>query len=244
MRTKDLRHLIEKKRIEISSFLRDIEIEKSEISPNLYDEKSASDVHVKLDILSLYDKFLIYKKNTIEIRTYQKYETVKTILAEFIKHYKKGRIYIPDIDKQFWDSFTKYLSVQKNHAVTTINKYQSCLNSFFEYLAEDLRLILDGRHRKFKIISRKKESESKVILFKEHIGKLIKWKPADKRYEIVRDYFLFLVFTGIRYSDMVRVNKSFVKNNSLSFTMFKTSTYVSVPLHTQAKKYWKSIITT
>jgi len=46
--------------------------------------------------------------------------------------------------------------------------------------------------------------------------------------------FLFQIFTGIRYSDLININKSCVKNNSLSFTMWKVNKVVTIPLHSYA----------
>jgi integrase len=104
-----------------------------------------------------------------------------------------------------------------------------------DYVTKDLKIIDNLSYREFEKVSRSRESETKVVLLKEHIRKIIKYNPPTERFKIVKDLFLFQIFTGIRYSDLERVTKSFVKNDQLSFIMFKTNRRVSIPLHSKAK---------
>jgi integrase len=102
------------------------------------------------------------------------------------------------------------------------------------YINEKLDLNKDNIHKKFKNIKVNDEDTSKIILTKDHIKKLKEWKPDSNSNELVRDLFMFQILTGIRYSDLLSVTKSYINNKNLSFKSFKTGKTVTIPLHYHA----------
>lgn len=232
---KSIKFLIDKKKQETAEFLRNLEIENGSISPEIYDNAIKVSEDAKKDIFELFELFLRHIKKTKEYRTYQKYASIKTALEEFTEDKRFKNIYASDISKKFLTDFSIYLTEVRDLGIDTLNKYQSGFNTFMDYITNDLGVNENLAYKDFTKVSRNRESDTKVVLLKEHIQKLIRWKSTNERYEKVRDLFLFQVFTGIRYSDLVRIKKSFVKNEQLSFIMYKTSTRVSIPLHTKAK---------
>jgi site-specific recombinase XerD len=232
---KTLKFLIEKKKQETAEFLRNLEIKNGKISPEIYDDAIKASEDSKKNIFELFEIFLEYKKRTKTFRTYQKFASIKTALTKFAESKNLKNIYPSDISKNFLTDFTVYLTEKRGLSNETLNKYQSGFNTFMDYITKDLGITDNLAYRDFEKVSRNRESDTKVVLLKEHIRKINKYKPKNKRFELVKDLFLFQIFTGIRYSDLVRVKKSFVQNNQLSFVMYKTRTMVSIPLHTKAK---------
>ena len=232
---KSLRHLVEKKKLETSEFLRNLEIKNEKISPEVYDNAIKISEEAKKDIFILFEQFLEFKKKTKTYRTYQKFKTIKVALEEFSQKNKLKNIYPSDISKKFLMDFTIFLTETRKLGIDTLNKYQSGFNTFMDYISDDLKINDNYAYKEFEKVTRNRESDSKVVLLKEHIRKIIKYKPTNKRYEKVKDLFLFQIFTGIRYSDLIRIKKSFVSNDQLSFIMFKTKRRVSIPLHKKAK---------
>ena len=232
---KSIKFLVDKRKQETAELLRNLEIEHGSISPEIYDNAVKASDDSKKDIFKLFDSFLKVVKKTKTYRTYQKFDSIKTALKEYAEANNLRNIYPSDITNIFLTDFSAYLTEEREIAIATLNKYQSGFNTFMDYVSKDLKIIDNLSYREFKKVSRKKISETKVVLLKEHIRKIIKYKPQNKRYELVKDLFLFQIFTGIRYSDLERVTKSFVINDQLSFTMFKTTTGVSIPLHKKAK---------
>jgi len=232
---KTLSHLINKKKLETAEFLRNLEIDNGTISPEIYDNAIKVDETSKKDIFQLFELFLTFKKRTKSYRTYQKFNTIKLALQKFANKNNLKNIYPSDITKKFLSDFTIYLTEERKLGIDTLNKYQSGFNTFMDYIAKDLGINSNLSYRDFEKVSRNRESDTKVVLLKEHVRKINKYKPKNKRYEKVKDLFLFQIFTGIRYSDLIRIKKSFVQNDQLSFIMFKTRTRVSIPLHRKAK---------
>jgi integrase len=232
---KTLKFLIDKKKQETAEFLRNLEIKNGKISPEIYDDAIKASEDSKKNIFELFELFLELKKRSKTYRTYQKFASIKTALTKFAESKNLKNIYPSDISKNFLSDFSAYLTEKRGLSIDTLNKYQSGFNTFMDYITKDLGINENLSYSNFEKVSRNRESTTKVVLLKEHIIKLNKYKPSNKRYEIVKDLFLFQIFTGIRYSDLIRIKKSFVQNDQLSFTMFKTSTRVSIPLHKKAK---------
>lgn len=240
-RNKAIRDITEKKIVEVKETLRKLELVHEEISPYIYDHSKVNNEFAHLTVLELFDEFLKYQEAEHEPLTVKKHKTLQKLLIEYKTTKKITTLHVDDLDGKFFKDFTNFLKRTKKHAPLTVNKYQSCLKAFMQYLTDDLELNQKAIHKTFKKESRKKSGGAKVVLLKEHIKKLTEWETENPRYDLVRDLFLFQTYTGIRYSDLINVNKSYVVNNHLTFNMYKVNKGVSIPLHPEAirilKKY-------
>lgn len=60
--------------------------------------------------------------------------------------------------------------------------------------------------------------------------------PSTKKHlEKIRDVFLFLCFTGLRYSDVANLKKADVKDNSIEVTTLKTTDSLIIELNKHSK---------
>jgi integrase len=235
-RTKLARQIVEKEKVNLSDFLRNLLLEHDEVTPQVYDIAKMKNPHAKRTVSELFDEFIEFKEYDCEPLTIKKHKTTKALLEEYVKSTGNSTLVLPELNLKFYNNFTKFLVTEKNHAPSTVHKYQTSLKAFLAYLTEELGLNRGEVHKKFKKSSKVQDGGSKVVLLKEQVKRLIDWKPTNSRYELVRDLFLFQIFTGIRYSDLVNLNRSFVMNNSLSFDMWKVNKRVTIPLHPDAQR--------
>jgi integrase len=238
-RTKSVRQIIDKKIVELNEKLRKLELSHGHVTPDIYDKSIVSNVHAKKSIPELYKLFIKHVEANFEPLTVKKHETVQGFIDDYIKWANLKNLYVNDIDLKFYKNFTKYLKVVRHHAPQTVNKYQGCLKTFLKYLTVELDLNQNNIHEKFKKDSKRTTGGAKVVLLKEHVKKIIEWTPIDERYGLVRDLFVFQILTGIRFSDLLNVNKSYVIGDSLSFEMWKVEKQVAIPLHPLALKILK-----
>lgn len=61
-------------------------------------------------------------------------------------------------------------------------------------------------------------------------------KVGNKTLEKVRDLFLFGCYTGMRFSDLLAIRKSNIKNGYISFRVTKTKQLIEIPLLDEAKQ--------
>ena len=155
-----------------------------------------------------------------------------------------------DIDEDFLDDFKDFLAEEhentKKHTYKckggmvnkTINKRLECLSAFVRSFYKDIekaQFIFESR------ILRNDRNKEIIRLDKDEIRKLYTRELKDKSRNMIRDYFVFLCLTGLRFGDFVSINKdNFVMGKdglvTLSLYTQKTNIRVEVKLTKQAKE--------
>ena len=160
-----------------------------------------------------------------------------------LKEFKKI-IYFEDLTFQFLHDFNLYLQKQtidyknlpsKKLAQSTISKYFKNIKRFVNLaINKDLMDVQQYPFRKFKI----KQTESKKVFLNPTEIELFEnatLTGENKKYEIVRDLFMFSVYTGLRYSDVFSLQKKDIVSISgkdwLIKTMEKTNENVRIPIY-------------
>lgn len=237
---------VETEMFKLRELLRDIETKNGEITPELFDEKVDKDkdkVFSKNPLLvDVIQYFMDQRKNYLDHRTIQKYNSLKVKIEDFSeKRNSKSILYIHSINKKFMEELQMYY-VNDGLKNSTINKYESCLNTVLDYCVKELKIKVPEDYKNFKKIQ--KEKGEKVVLLKHEIDAIHKLKTLTPSQTKIRDIFIFQILTGLRFSDLERVNKSWLKGDTLKFKAFKTVDVCQVPLHKTARaileKYnWK-----
>jgi integrase len=239
--TKTLRQLINRKIVEAEETLRNLELDYGEITPEIYDASIKSNKHLRKDIFDLFDMFIAEIAKEHEHLTVKKHNTTKNLLEEYLVFKKKKTLSVNDLNKDLYTDFSKFLKREKKHAPSTVNKYQGSFKRFLKYLHEDLKMVSADFYQDLKKERLDNERVAKIVLLREHVKKINDYQPKNEVLEKVKDMFLFQIYTGVRYSDLKRIDKSFIVDGSISFDMWKVNRRVTIPLHAQAfeimKKY-------
>lgn len=155
-----------------------------------------------------------------------------------------------DIDEDFLDDFKDFLAEEhkdtKEHTYKckggmvnkTINKRLECLSAFVRSFYKDIekaQFIFESR------ILRNDRNKEIIRLNKEEIKELYSRELKDNSKNMIRDYFVFLCLTGLRFGDFVSISKAnFVMGKdglvTLSLYTQKTNIRVEVKLTKQAKE--------
>ena len=88
-RTKTLRQVIDKKKVDLEETLRNLEMKNNGISPEIYDSSLTVSKYERLTIEELFAIFLKTKSGVFVERTIQKYNTLNSLLVEFISKKRK-----------------------------------------------------------------------------------------------------------------------------------------------------------
>lgn len=143
-------------------------------------------------------------------RSYAKYNTVYNHLTEFIlQRYKVQDIALKELTPAFITDFEIFLRVEKGNRTNTIWTYMMPLKSIIHMAINNGWLSRDP----FFAYKIKKEDTHRGFLTDEELTLLING-AFKKKYELVRDLFLFCCFTGLSYTDMKHLTTSNIESIS------------------------------
>lgn len=164
--------------------------------------------------------------------THEKFAALKRHLKDFDKD-----LSFPQVTESKMQAYLAYLNKQ-GFRNTTIAKNLAFVRWFFRWAAS--KGYYDGDiHDTFKPKLKGVDGNSKEIIYltQEEIKLLENYPflPTQKALEQVRDVFLFCCFTGLRYSDVVKLKKSDVKDGFIDVVTQKTVDGLRIELNKHSK---------
>jgi len=178
------------------------------------------------------------------------HETLRTYKSQITKlqQFRKN-ILFSEINLSFVKSYKAFMLKKLGNKQNTANKSLAMLKTFVNWGIEK-SLIKDNPFEQIKIVKGKGNREHLSISEVELLEKLYYHGDLNYRQQNVLRYFLFVCYTGLRYTDVKHlkykgIKKRLLKGNEIEFIeiqMHKTKTTVSIPLINKAidlmpKKY-------
>lgn len=146
------------------------------------------------------------------------------------KYFKKQNVVFNDVDEALLNSFQNYLLTQVSR--NTTSAYMGVFRQYFNKLAIK-GTIQTSPFGNFRIIE--EEDSERTTLTIEEVRLLANYVPKRGNSQI-RQAFLFSCFTGLRYSDVKKLNYEEIANDQITFRPAKTTKkIVKVPLVEDAK---------
>lgn len=189
---------------------------------------------------SLYSQFVeeVGKENNWGPKSHYKYQQSYNLL----KSYRQD-VRVEDVNKKFLNNFKCWL-VENGYKNSTINRKLSCLRYFFRWISsEGHPIALDSLGYK----SNLKVPMKEVISLKyEEVLQFENYKfPESKQYLArVRDYFCFMCYTSLRYSDLKGLKKAAINDDCINMYSQKTKGHLRIPLVDHAVKIMERYIHT
>lgn len=232
----ELNHLFDKMEEEVKKIYRTA-ITHNEIVTNEYlklklDAVFNTGKNPSKSFLDFLNEFIEVQKSFKTHRTIQKYRTLYNHLSDFQAR-KKHRLSFEKMDSQFYDTFTAYYISDKKLLNNSIAKYIKTLKTFLNWAAERGYNI----HTGFKKFKAKETSADIIYLTEKELFQIYKKDLAGKpKLERVRDVFCFGCFTGLRFSDIVKIKKENISPDAIRLVSEKTSERIIVPLNDYANE--------
>lgn len=216
---------LEEKHQELKQCLYQWEKQNGYLNVDLVKAKLSEKPASEQDILSLFDEFMEVKKLTAKHKMVIKLNTIKNHLKIFLG---KRKMYLVEYNQTFINKLANYWEQKVGLQPNTIHKNFRFILLFLNYLKKEG--ILDSDFYKNFQYPRTVETNT-IVLTKVEVVKLIQYVPKTTSLSKVRDLFLILIFTGLRFGDAIRINKSWVRGEFLFINTQKTGEKVSIPLH-------------
>lgn len=188
------------------------------------------------DFWDLYDGFVKEsgRLNNWARATFRKFRTVRNHLCGFKEH-RGGELSFEVFTEDGLNDYVDFLRDVEGMRNVTIGKHVSFLKWFLRWAA---RKGHNGNPAFASFKLKLKSTQKKVIfLTTDELVRLRDCEiPATKRYlERVRDIFLFLCFSGLRYSDVANLKRSDIKDNHIEVTTIKTADSLSIEFNSHTK---------
>lgn len=239
---KSINNKIETEKERIKDVIIQLEKEGKEVtSKSLIEARESKKEGVK-DLITLTKEYVQLRVDA-KLKMIEKLNNLIVRLEDFQQEmYPKSKVIYPsDIDQKFVNLFTQYLQKERpKHVNKQLSKSQNpaTINKTFSFLRQILNHYLNQGLVKdqFKNLKYPKSfTQRQMVLFESEIKQLIKYQPSVKRLEKVKDLALLQLFTGLRYSDAVKLNESNIFNDNLNITAAKTGQKIEIPLHPALK---------
>ena len=189
---------------------------------------------------SLHKRFLVEygRENNWTIQTRYKYGQVWTLLNAF-----EPKIELGMVNKQFFNDFKCWL-IDNGYKNSSITKYFRYLKCIFRWIGEQgYPVAQDCFSYKTKLAVPMK---SVIYLKYEEVLRFENFEfPENKQYLArARDYFCFMCYTSLRYSDLKGLKKAAITDNCIDMYAQKTKGRLKIPLVRHAVDILKRYVNT
>jgi len=182
-------------------------------------------------LIASFTQFISDNKTTWSDGTVQTLMSFRRLLGDF-----KPNTLVGNIDGAWLEAFHKWLVEERNQQGVTVHNNLMRLRSFLKWAEK--KGIYNGRARQEyqpKVKGADEQTRAIVFLTREELRK-IEEHHFDKRHlEVARDVFLFCCYTGLRTSDVFKLQRADIHGDSISFTTQKTNHALTVPLNDKAR---------
>lgn len=174
------------------------------------------------------EKYLNEASAVRKAETLKGYKSTRNHLISYSRLYNKP-IDFDHINMEFYYSFSDYLAKDLGNSKNTVSKHIKTIKTFLNEATErGLNSNMAFKSKSFKKIT---EVVDKIYLTKEEIQRIYSLDLSKKKVqEAVRDLFIVSCYTGLRFSDLIRVQKEDIKDNQLHIRTTKTDQFVVIPL--------------
>ena len=176
-----------------------------------------------------FDLFISKKSPKYSPLTIRAYKNTLSHIRNFIGNNHK-KVAFEKLNKDWFDKFTNYLKTELNHSPSMRGKQIKTIKAVLNFAFEE------GLHNetKYRLIKKETEYSANVYLSEKEIDLLIKTQYEKIDEEKMIDAFVFICFTGLRFSDYDRISKENFKLKEkywhINFQQYKTKTMVRVPI--------------
>lgn len=159
------------------------------------------------------------------------------LLAEHLKGFKvysNKPLDFEDINVEFYYDFLEYLKVKHKYSPNSLGKYIQALKTLMnEAVSQKLTDNFAFKSGHFKRIAVDAEN---IYLSDKEVKKILMLDLSHLPHlERSRDIFIVGCYTGLRYQDVININRGCLSGNYLNIVQAKTGDRVTIPLLSQVQ---------
>lgn len=172
------------------------------------------------------------KGNLVSKRTLQHYSTTLNKIIDFENH-AGYRVLLSDVDIKFHGRFLDFLTTEQNLNNNTAGGYIDNIRLFCKAAErKGIDVSKEYKYDEFRSPSNKTED---VYLSESEIEKIYNATMPSGHLNNAKEWLIIGVRTGLRVSDLLRLNTSFIKEGFIQLETKKTQFPVIIPIHPQVQ---------
>jgi integrase len=234
----EVNSLLDGYRADIKEIWREAMFNKKEYSHTVVERKfkmKIGEVSTEHDFYRIFQEFMEAAKATKTRGTILNYNATLTRLKGYSEYLEQGLTF-ELINQSFYEGFMNYLIKELNSLNNTVGRHIKVLKVFLNYCKKMEIIPSTTNISGFKVI---KEEADIIYLTENELFKIFNLEGLSKSLEQVRDNFCFGCFTGLRFSDIAKINKSNIKEDFIEIKTEKTRESLKIPLNQHAKHLLK-----
>jgi len=185
----------------------------------------------KKTFLLYFQEYIDAAHGKIKPGTIRHYVTCLNHLLKFRK-VKRYELTFERINNAFYDSFVSYLSEDCKLLNNTVGNHIKMIKAFMNF-STALGYNKTNYFKKFKVF---KEDTQLIYLTEDELMLIYHMKNLTEKLKGVRDNFCFSCFTGLRFSDIQKLQKENINGDYIEITTEKTRDSLKIPLSIYAKE--------
>lgn len=188
---------------------------------------------IKNDFFSIIDLYINEKKALGQWgnASIEKYNTLSKLLKDF-QESTKYTVTFNNINQRFYVLFIQYCRDTKKHKDNTLGRYIGFFKTFMRWAEEN-------KHHKnsaYKTFEKMSSDTYEIALSFDELKTLREYDfSKNKKFEKVRDVFVFGCATGMRYSDYSKVCRDHVRDDVIYINTKKQKDNIEIPLNPISK---------
>ena len=195
-------------------------------------------IQSKDDFFRIYDEFIIEKENdfsgnAISNSTLKRYKCNKTLLEDY-QTKTKHKLSLGKFDEKTYNRFLKFCIEERAHSVNTVHRNVGLLKTFLLW-SLNKKYSFNNSFINFKKPPKFRTDE--IALNIEQVEEIYAHDfSKNKKYERVRDLFVFGCVTGMRFGNYSTISKNDVQGDFIRVIDLKSkSKNLSIPLNNISK---------
>lgn len=213
---------------------------KDKISFALNHESKDEQKNEKLYLTNFIEKFIEDSKSrttrdgkTIKEKTRQHYRSTKNKILDY-EEYSNKKVLLKDIDLSFHGDFLDFLKKKQLLGNNTIGGYINEIKNFCRS-AKRKGIVVNKDFESRDFYSPKNETFD-TYLNDNEINRIYNQSLEHDYLRNARDWFIIGLRTGLRVSDLLKLEKKYIEDDFINWTTKKTKFPVIIPIHSQVKK--------
>lgn len=158
----------------------------------------------KKTFLERYEEYLDEGRTQLKRLTYNKLKSFQKVFEEYLKHVNKNprHFFLESVDDDFNISFRNYLLEERGLVNNTASKYYEILKTFLRFWKR--KGVFKQTNGDFENYSVKRDHTNIIYLTQFEVNKIVDLDLVENpSLDRARDCFVFQIFTGQRYSDLL-----------------------------------------